>query len=314
MDDYREKARKKFMEQKNKDVAELTRLLDAERIQKEAELREKEEQIKKQVYIQTQILLIEDAIHSYNYDKTDDNIMLILTIISGGIDNIKESWTQEDIVTITNMVISFSNSVDATQTTRPKGVDTIANVKILKEAFEQIFNLLKLDIEVKALDTDGDEEYAKQLQETFTPSAKKTTTRKLHDVKDKEIPDKEIPDVKTVKKRNYNKTKSKKNKKEEHKPLLEEDIDEMAIDDGFGRIITNMKDDTKMKVVEVVEDVEEPIPNMMVEDERLARALQEEMNKTVPKVQPPVEKAVLSKKFSGMSADDFINALMTEKA
>lgn len=167
MDEYRKKAQLKYLEQKR------IKIVEEEQIKKEEEekiKKLKEEQLKKEFYVQSQILIIDEAVESYMRDKTDDNIMMILTIIDGCLENINSLWTQEDIKNITNLVIAFSNNVDANNNGRPKGLNTIANVKILKEGFEKIFKLLNLNVEIQTLDTDKDEEIARKLAESLKPN------------------------------------------------------------------------------------------------------------------------------------------------
>lgn len=160
MDDYRQKAHQRYLEKMQIKIEE-------DNIQKEELRKKQEEEDRKQIYIQEQILIINEAISTYQTDKTDDNIMMILTIIKGCIDNLEKIKTTQEMNNIRDLVIAFSNEVDAHNTVRPKGVDTIANVKILKESFEQIFNLLDLEVEIQTLDTTKDEEIAKQLAETL---------------------------------------------------------------------------------------------------------------------------------------------------
>jgi hypothetical protein len=180
MEDYKQKAHLKFLKQKKikfqeddkvkKEQEEQIRLQEEQKkLQEELLIKKREEDVKKHVYTQSQILIIDDTIKLYETDKTDDNIMLILTIINGCIDNIQTIWTPTDIQNITNLVIGFSNSVDANNIRRPKGIDTIANVKILKESFEMIFKLLNLNIDIQTLDTDKDAEIARKLQEDMRP-------------------------------------------------------------------------------------------------------------------------------------------------
>jgi len=174
MDDYRKKAQQKYLEQKKIKIMEEELIKkEEERIKKEEEekiKKIKEEQLKKEFYIQSQILIIDEAIESYKRDKTDDNIMMILTIINGCLENIYSLWTQEDIKNITNLIIAFSNNVDANNNERPKGLNTIENVKILKEGFEKIFKLINLNVKIQTLDTEQDEEIARKLQESLKPN------------------------------------------------------------------------------------------------------------------------------------------------
>lgn len=168
MEEYRKRAQQKYLEQKKIKIEEdeTIKKQEQEKIEKIEKI--KQEQIKKQFYIQEQKLIINDAIDSYKLDKNDDNIMMILTIINGCIENIQLTWSEEDKKSITNDVIKFSNEVDANNDKRPKGLHTIANVKILKDSFEQIFKLLNLNVEIQTLDTDNDEEIARKLQETLS--------------------------------------------------------------------------------------------------------------------------------------------------
>jgi hypothetical protein len=182
MDDYRQRAHQKYLEQKKIKIQEDDTTIKEQLIKEQEEKLQKEKDaIKKQVYVQGQVLIIDETISSYKIDKTDDNIMMILTIVHGCIENIQSLWSPDDIKTIINLVIGFSNDVDTNNENRPKGLDTIANVKILKEAFENLFKILNLEVEIQTLDTDKDEEIAKKLQETLNPKRPNTPRLLPHD-------------------------------------------------------------------------------------------------------------------------------------
>ena len=87
MDEYRKLAQEKYLQQKKIKI-EANDIYTKEAEEKLNKL--KEEQTKKQVYIQSQMLIIDESIESFLIDKTDDNIMLILTIIKASIENIQE--------------------------------------------------------------------------------------------------------------------------------------------------------------------------------------------------------------------------------
>ncbi len=278
MDDYRKKAHQKYLEQKKiKIMEEEQTSKEEERKKKEEEekiKKLKEEQLKKEFYVQSQILIIDEAIESYKSDNTDDNIMLILTIINACLENISSMWKQEDIKNITNLVVAFSNNVDANNNGRPKGLNTIANVKILKEGFEKIFKLLNLNVEIQTLDTDKDEEIAKKLEESLKPNDAEIA-RKLQDELNKNIRPNLI--------------------RQHHQAVIQEpNFDDSDIEElDYG----------------AEEPVEEPDNQ---NDLEVARRLQEELNKSKKNVS--IKKTpVLSDKYKGLNCDDFINALMNDK-
>ena len=75
MEEYRKKAQERYLRQKN------IKIVEEEKIKKEEEERIKklqEEKTKNQVYCQNQILIINESIDSFEADKTDDNILMIL--------------------------------------------------------------------------------------------------------------------------------------------------------------------------------------------------------------------------------------------
>jgi len=278
MDEYRKKAHQKYLEQKKIKIMEEEQIKkEEEKIKKEEEekiKKIKEEQLKKEFYVQSQILIIDEAIESYKRDKTDDNIMMILTIINACLENISSIWTQEDIKNITRLVITFSNNVDANNNGRLKGLNTIANVKILKEGFEKIFKLLNLNVEIQTLDTDKDEEIARKLEASLKPNDAEIA-RKLQEELNKNIRPNLI--------------------RQHHQAVIQEpNFDDSDIEEP---------DDDRE------EPVEEPDNH---DDLQIARRLQEELNKS--KKKESIKKApVLSDKYKGLNCDDFISALMNDK-
>lgn len=236
MDDYKKKAHQKYLEQKKIKIEEDEQL---KREEEEKNKKIKEEQAKKEFYIQEQILIIEESIETYKIDKTDDNILMILTIINGALENIASLWTQENIKDITNLIIAFSNDVDSNNDKRPKGLNTIANVKILKDGFEKIFKLLNLNVEIQTNDTDNDAEIAKKLEETLNPK------KKIQPLKEKTQIIIEEPDI------NY----------EEPDVHYEEPDDDSEYEET--------EDDSEY---EETEDIEE------LDDEKYARKLHDEIN------------------------------------
>lgn len=191
MDDYRKLAHQRFLE-KQKIEEEKKRLEDKEQLEKDELLKKdleekikleqekREKELRNKMIVLQEISIIQDIISSFDLDKSDDNINMILTVINGCIENIKEIWTSEDLNTIRDCVIAFSNAIDSSEIKRPKGINTIANVKILEDGFKKIFDSLNLDVEIKTLDTDGDQDYAKKIFDELNPKYK---------------PDNEIPNI-----------------------------------------------------------------------------------------------------------------------
>jgi hypothetical protein len=204
----RKKAQQKYLDKKKitiEDDDAYTKEVQAkEALAKEAlakEMKEKqetlnkirEEQTKKQVYIQSQMLIIDETIDSFKTDKTDDNIMLILTIIKASIENIQKTIGNDEKKVLLDQVIKFTNEVDKSNTKRPKGINTIANVQILKDGFKQIYDLLDLNVDIQTLDTENDEKIAAELEKELN---KKKYPIINHDFiePDNEYPDEEEPD------------------------------------------------------------------------------------------------------------------------
>ena len=305
MDDYKLRARQKYLDQKKIKIEEDDKQkLENEKLEKEREeqlhaklekiRKEKEEEAKQQVFIQGQMLIIDEAISSFKTDKTDDNIMMILTIINGCIENIQSMWSNDDIKIVTNLVIAFSNEVDANNGHRVKGLDTIANVKILKEAFEQIFGLLKLQVDIQILDTDKDEEIARQLEadiHVINTDRDEEIARNLQNglaamppvVAQRPRINIAVP---VVPPRPNN--------------LLDDDNDILDVEDNAD---VDMLDDVAGGAGRAEDD----------EDMAYARRLQNQINKPKKRAPKKEKPQPLSTKYQGLKCDDFINALLKEK-
>jgi hypothetical protein len=181
MEDYRKKAQQRYMEQQKIKIIEDEESKEQMRLAQEKIDKLKEEQTKKQVYIQSQMLIVDEYINSFKTDKTDDNIMLILTCIKGAIENIQAMISDDEKKVLLEQVLGFTAQVDQNNIARPKGVNTIANVQILKNGFEQIYELLNLNVDIQTLDTENDEKIAKELEKKIN-DAKHQKTK--HDFKD----------------------------------------------------------------------------------------------------------------------------------
>jgi len=167
MEDYKKTAQLKYL-QKRKIIIDEEQTLQRE---KEEEQKKKDEEIKrlqevelkKQEYIQSQICIIDESILTFNVDKTDDNIMLIITNIFSSIENIIKIVSDVQKQTIISKIIEFTTRVDEMNASRPKNINTILNVKTLSKGFMKIYELLGMDVEIVTLDTENDEDIARNL-------------------------------------------------------------------------------------------------------------------------------------------------------
>jgi hypothetical protein len=167
MEDYKQRAQQKYLEKRKIIIEEemlIQKKIGEERIRKEEELRKiQEKELQKQQYIESQITIIDESIMTFQYDNTDDNIMLIITNIISSLDCIMELVDNIQKQYIIDKIVDFTNQVDSMNTTRPKSINTIANVKILSNAFIKIYEKLGLDVEIITMDTEEDANIARNL-------------------------------------------------------------------------------------------------------------------------------------------------------
>lgn len=167
MEDYKKIAQLKYLQKHKIKIDEeltLQKLLEEEQKKKDDEIKKQlEEEIKKQIYIQSQICIIDESILTFDNDKTDDNIMLIITNIISSLDNIITLLENTQKQNIINKIVDFTNQIDKMNASRPKSTNTIANVKVLSKGFMKIYELLGLDVEIITLDTERDEDIARNL-------------------------------------------------------------------------------------------------------------------------------------------------------
>jgi hypothetical protein len=299
MEDYRKLAQERYLKQKHIKIEEDEEASKiAELAAKEAEeklIKLKEAQIKKQVYIQSQMLIIDEAIGYFETDKTDDNIMLILTIIKASIENIQDLISDDERKILIDQVIKFTNKVDAMNQKRPPGLNTIANVKILKEGFEQIYSLLKLDVDIQTLDTDDDLKIANNLQQELIAKADEEFARNLQQQINPHMP-------------------------------IRHDFIEPAImprpNPGVGIGVDDDILDRDDDILDRDDDMLDRDDDMLdrddgpdaVNDEQIAQRLQDELNKPKKnKGSGSDPKPVLSSRYQNLSCDDFMKTLMGEK-
>lgn len=160
MNDYKKIAHEKYMQRKKIIIEEDEK---QKKILEEEQKRIEEEQKRIRVYIQTQITIIEDSILTFNSDKDDDNILLIITNIIASIENIIDIIGETEKQIIISQIINFTNEVDKMNISRPKSINTIKIVNLLSKGFRKIYDLLGLDAEIITLDTDDDELIARNL-------------------------------------------------------------------------------------------------------------------------------------------------------
>lgn len=167
MEDYKLLAHQKYLYKKKatEEEQEKQRKIKEEKEIKELEeiRRQQEEEDKKEAYIQSQILIINESIYSYDKDDTDDNLLLILINIYSSLENIIDIISVSDKENIIMSVVNFTNKVDTLNKQRPKSINTIKNVNTLSDGFKRIYNLLNLDVDIITLDTENDAEIARNL-------------------------------------------------------------------------------------------------------------------------------------------------------
>jgi hypothetical protein len=312
MEDYRKKAQQKFLEQKKIKIEE-DKLSKEEEEKLAKEMKEKQEQLnkireeqtKKQVYVQSQMLIIDEFINSFKTDKTDDNIMLILTVINGTIENIQNIITKDEQKIIMDQVLKFTADVDNSNAKRAKGIDTIANLKILKEGFDKIYKLLNLNIDVQITNTDNDEQIAKELEKEINaakhPKIKHDfedfedyTDDVQHDVAPRVLPPVAravVPIARPAPPPAF-------------MPGVVHNVDsddERHPDDGYG--------DLDFGGADIDDDVDDDDDD----DEAIARRIQEDWNKPHKKEPLKNHTPIIKPKYDGLNCEDFMKVLLSEK-
>ena len=303
MDDYRKKAQQKYLDQKKIKIEE-DKHVDSKQSAKEKLAREtqeklareteeklarekqeklnkiRQEQTKKQVFIQAQMLIVDESIDSFKTDKTDDNIMLILTNIKASIENIQKIIGNDEQKILLNQVLKFTTEVDKNNANRPKGINTIANVKILKDGFQKIYDLLNLNVDIQTLDTENDEKIARELEKELN---KPKQPKLKHDFIE---PDFDIDDDVDIEP----------NFDIPHHPIVQPFVQPMQDTDSDYDVDDHYNDDHD-------ED-----------DEVVARRMQEEWNK--PQKKEPIKASRAThkgNKYDGLSCEEFMKMLMSEK-
>ena len=89
--------------------------------------------------------------------------MLIITNIFSSIENIIKIVSDVQKQTVITKIIEFTTRVNEMNGSRPKNINTILNVKALSKGFMKIYELLGLDVEIVTLDTENDEDMARNL-------------------------------------------------------------------------------------------------------------------------------------------------------
>jgi hypothetical protein len=162
--DYRSIAQQKylkFLDDKLRQEKEELEKIEIERKEKEVfELAQLD-------IIQTSMFEIKSILLTYDFDTSDDNVILILITLMSNIEQIFSTKLSEEIKKpyieeISSLVIDFVNSVNKISETRVKHPDMIPNVVTINQIFSQIFELLNLDVDIVIMDTDGDEQIAKE--------------------------------------------------------------------------------------------------------------------------------------------------------
>ena len=295
MEDFKSIAQKKYLDAKRIKIEEEEILK-----QKEEEYKKMcEEQTKKQVYIQSQLMIIDEAIKSFKTEQTDDNIMLILTIIYGTIDNIQKLITNDEKKIITELVVKFTTDVDKLEIKRPKGINTIANVQILKDGFKRIYDLLDLDVDIQTQDTENDEKFAKELEKQINIGKKQV---KMPHVLDTDVDDDDdfkhhIPTISPIGVKKPVPIKPAPFQPPPAPPVPFQAPPAPPTDNYMGDSDSESEDEYNKSDVD---------------DETYARNLQKKLNK--PKVNKPRKAPVKrqTNKYEGLNSDDFINKLLFE--
>jgi hypothetical protein len=156
MEDYKQLAHQKFLQKKKAEEEGEKKILEELRKRKEDEdkkileelKKRKEDEDKKELYIQNQLFIISDTIDSYTDNTSDDDLLLLITNIYSSIENIKDIMSFYHKNKIIEQVINFTNKIDKLNKERPKHINTIKNVNILSEAFQKIYILLGVNVEI----------------------------------------------------------------------------------------------------------------------------------------------------------------------
>lgn len=321
MDDYRKKQQQKYLDQRkikieeDEQIKEKQEKLAKEKQEKINKIRE--EQTKKQVYIQSQMLIVDESIDSFKTDKTDDNIVMILTIIKASIENIQTMMGNDEKKVLLDQVLKFTTEVDKHNANRPKGVNTIANVQILKNGFKQIYDLLNLNIDIQTLDTENDEKIAKELEKELNeakyPKIKHDFAEPDYDYDVDDNADVDMIDLPNVGHINHPAIRPAiqpfappRNHVQMHD--TDSDHDHHYRYHAFvpPRNHVQMHDTDSDNDHHDHDDHEE-------DDETVARRMQEEWNKPQKKDSKPSRPVYKGNKYEGLSCEDFMKMLMSEK-
>jgi hypothetical protein len=146
MDAYKEQQTKKFLASKNIKLEEET---EEFKLKMQEEAKKKEMETKKQVYIQSQLMNIDESIKTFKTDKTDDNILMILTIIKDSIENlIKNGLNDTDKKPLCEELLKFSGDVDKHVKRPGQHPGAQANIQELKQIFQQVYKLVGIDVQI----------------------------------------------------------------------------------------------------------------------------------------------------------------------
>jgi hypothetical protein len=165
MESYRELARQRYNQQKEKEKIETELLLkkeEEERKRKEEEerlLREEEE--RKRLFFERQFNLLNSSVE-YDKSVSDDELLFNLTCIIQVLEILISKIDQEQRNYINDVITKFIFKIDSINKKRD-----IKVAKMLSTYFKEICRILDLTIEIDAVDTSLDEQVAAELAHNF---------------------------------------------------------------------------------------------------------------------------------------------------
>jgi hypothetical protein len=303
MDDYKKRQQEKFLREKKIKIEEeeqITKEVEAkEKAKQEAIEKARQEEAKKEYYVQGQLLIIDDSIKSFSTDKTDDNILFILTCIKASIENIQTHMTDAYKKIIIEQLVKFTNEVDKINDARPKGIQTIQNVKMLKDCFQVVYDLVDMKVEIQTMNTEKDKQIAEDLHKKINkqkaPVPVQAPVPVAHPVARLAVmPAVHLPVQPVLPPVRAGFGGHGHGHGHAHAPFAGA---------GHGGIHSDSEED----------DVDMDRDDDHEDDEVVARRLQEEWNKPKPKTEPHKKTSYGESKYSNLNCEDFIKALMMEQ-
>jgi len=171
MEDYKTLAKLRYEKhrQKEEEILKAKKIKEEEilKAEKIKELEQERKIINDNLMIDTIIneitVLIDDIAINYSADNILIKTAEILSIIFSNLELITEYHRIKEIQTSIINLINIINTIFENKQNRPN----TDFVKQISEIISQITNVLELDIDIELMDTSGDAEFAKELEDNY---------------------------------------------------------------------------------------------------------------------------------------------------